>query len=96
MADENRPSVSSGVKTVETSVYDPELDFFSDKFDPLKALMTPGVKVPVPEAGTYDNVSKYESAVHGVAAHGTKQTKALQARAEGTMSERNFLPHQST
>ena len=41
---------------------DESLDLSSDKFDPLKALYSSKVSVPVPTAPRYDNLSKYETA----------------------------------
>ncbi|KAK4883238.1 hypothetical protein RN001_006557 [Aquatica leii] len=40
--------------------YDPTLDFYSENFDPLKALTTPGVTPPVINAKIFDNLSKYD------------------------------------
>lgn len=74
------------------SDYDPELDFCSDKFDPLKALNTPGLKPPVQNAGAYDNLSKYETASTGKRTHAPK---VKENAAPSTEFKRNFLPHQS-
>lgn len=74
------------------SDYDPELDFFSDKFDPLKALNTPGLKPPVANAGLYDNLSKYESEVMKNITVARKKEKV--ATATEPEFERKFLAHQ--
>lgn len=90
MAAAQRATVSGDPKTSEKRDYDPELDFFSDKFDALKALNTRGLKPPVLNAGIYDNISKYESEMRGKTAPAPKT-------AEPTTKtfERRFLPHQS-
>lgn len=40
---------------------DPSFDFFSDKFEPLKALTTAGVTAPIPNARPRDNVHSCRS-----------------------------------
>lgn len=39
------------------------LDFTSNEFDALEALMTPGVEVPVPDARVYDNLGQIISSI---------------------------------
>lgn len=42
---------------------DPELDIRSELFNPLKALLSPEIQIPVKDAPQYDNVAQYESAM---------------------------------
>jgi len=41
-----------------------ELDLMSPKFDPLKALYTKNVRLPIPKAPILDNLHKYSSALN--------------------------------
>ncbi|GJQ74592.1 hypothetical protein Trydic_g21452 [Trypoxylus dichotomus] len=82
----------------ENTVYDPTLDFFSDKFDPLKALSTPGLRPPVLGARAFDNLSVYESAHKQKSADSdggkTKQQGTAKQAAAAVPFERRWLPHQ--
>ena len=40
------------------------LDFMSPKFDPLKALYSKNVRLPIPKAPVLDNIHKYRSALN--------------------------------
>jgi hypothetical protein len=40
------------------------LDFMSPKFDPLKALYSKNVRLPIPNAPILDNIHKYRSALN--------------------------------
>ncbi|KRT82194.1 hypothetical protein AMK59_3203, partial [Oryctes borbonicus] len=82
-------------KVDENTVYDPALDFFSDKFDPLKALNTPGLQPPVVAARTFDNLSLYESKQKSADSNGGKTKRQEKAKeTEPAMPERRWLPHQ--
>ncbi|XP_022920616.2 U7 snRNA-associated Sm-like protein LSm11 [Onthophagus taurus] len=102
MAESDCVGVNSSEKCDKNSSdYDASLDFFSEKFDPLKALNTPGLKPPIPGAKIYDNVAKYESVV-------CKQIKTADRKkckqtgdqgdknviAGNGLNERKWLPHQ--
>lgn len=84
----------------KSAVYDSALDFYSDKFDPLKALYTPDLKPPVVDARLYDNLSLYESARKQTSADADGgKTKSQQKSKQSKQSdeapfERNWLPHQ--
>lgn len=91
MADSQSTSVKSEDKSRAQREYDPRLDFFSEHFDPLLALITPGVVPPVPNAKVYDNLCKYES-IRGAAASSRRQVAPKTNEREGT--KRNWLPHQ--
>ncbi|XP_012275370.1 U7 snRNA-associated Sm-like protein LSm11 [Orussus abietinus] len=74
---------------------DESLSSTSDKFDPLKALYSPKLRLPHPTAPIYDNVCKYESVMKGIA-HISSKKDAAPGRASGAagQSRRRFLPHQ--
>ncbi|XP_018320810.1 U7 snRNA-associated Sm-like protein LSm11 [Agrilus planipennis] len=74
--------------------YDPNLDFYSDQFDPLKALHTSNIVPPVPDAKTYDNIFAYKRAYS--AEKDQRPRKHVTAESEAGKSEfkRNWLPHQ--
>jgi hypothetical protein len=40
------------------------LDLMSPKFDPLKALYSKNVRLPIPQAPVLDNIKKYRSAIN--------------------------------
>lgn len=61
MASDVNKCDSENVNKENREGYDPELDFFSSNFDPLKALETEGIQAPIPDAKMYDNIAKYES-----------------------------------
>ncbi|KAK5650961.1 hypothetical protein RI129_001990 [Pyrocoelia pectoralis] len=73
--------------------YDPTLDFFSEHFDPLKALITPGVKPPIIDAKAYDNTSQF----YQFYLNPNKQiVKAGSSKSQEKQNEieRRWLPHQ--
>lgn len=81
--------------------YDSRLDFLSDKFDPLFALNTPGLKPPIANAKTYDNVAKYTSVYNNQAAKpkaaikpGSEPVGKEDAATGSSRAERRWLPHQ--
>lgn len=87
--------------TAETSKqreYDARLDFFSDRFDPLLALNTPGVEPPRTDAKVHDNLCAYEHAWNKQkqttesARETTKRVKTIEGG--GQTFERKWLPHQ--
>lgn len=45
---------------------DESLDPTKESFDPLKALYSEKTKIPVKKAPTYDNITKFESALKGI------------------------------
>lgn len=49
----------------ESDTSDESLDAGSDKFDPLKALYSPKMRIE-PTAPTYDNISKFEAMMKGI------------------------------
>ncbi|KAJ8667491.1 hypothetical protein QAD02_009154 [Eretmocerus hayati] len=67
-------------------------DIYSEKFDPLKALYSDQVCVPVPDAPVFDNLSKFESVVLKGVEVKPSTGKKSQKKEEG--SGRKFLPHQ--
>lgn len=70
---------------------DPELDFFSENFNPLKALRAANLKVPV-KARAYDNLSKYDS-VHNKGLPLVSERKDKKD-VEPEVVERRWLEHQ--
>lgn len=42
---------------------DPELDIRSELFNPIKALLSPEIQIPIKDAPQYNNVAHYESAM---------------------------------
>lgn len=82
------------------SDYDPRLDFFSDRFDPVLALNTPGVEPPRIDAKTHDNLSAYERAWNKQQQQQPKtsqsaaETKKVKSNEGGGVFERKWLPHQ--
>lgn len=51
---------------VGSSSSDESLDIKSDKFDPLKALYSSKIRVPLTNVKVYDNISKYEAVSKGL------------------------------
>lgn len=92
MADNQQNKPNAPEKSYFTEDYDPTLDFYSEQFDPLKALHTANIKIPVPDSHVYDNIAKYESVQRGVS---TEQKNAGKAAVPVLKFERKFLPHQS-
>lgn len=81
------------LETVNSESYDPELDFFSEHFNPLKALSIPGLVPPVPDAYTHDNLAMYESKSKRKET-GDKCDKKILKETKGETFERKWLPHQ--
>jgi hypothetical protein len=90
MASDETSNVSDVEKVAENKDYNPKLDFFSEQFDPLLALRTPNIVVPVINAKTYDNIYKYKSMVEGK----PEQKKKPVRPPEEAPIERRWLPHQ--
>lgn len=89
MADKNDDRIKK-----ESSPIDPELDFRSEQFNPLKALTSDKTYIPVKTAKVFDNIAMFESAMRRQAAmqnpSNTKQTKTKDATAgpSGTTTDR--------
>lgn len=89
MADASDTRAEAKEEKSEEAHYDPRLDFFSDHFDPLLALTTPGIVPPVANANEHDNLQAYENVwVKGTVA---VPKKTVESAAVG---ERRWLPHQ--
>ncbi|XP_050446612.1 U7 snRNA-associated Sm-like protein LSm11 [Cataglyphis hispanica] len=73
----------------ESDTSDESLDAGSDKFDPLKALYSPKIRLD-PSAPIYDNVSKFEAVLKGINA----STKSSKSTVPESSSRQRFLPHQ--
>lgn len=56
----------------ENSSSDESIDPTSEKFDPIRALYSSRLLVPVPDAPTYDNLSKYENVLKGITSSKSK------------------------
>lgn len=80
--------------TAENAVYDPELDFFSASFNPIKALSTPGLEPPIKSAKTLDNIAKYETAYLKPTIVQKKKDQGASTSASNAPIARKFLPHQ--
>ncbi|CAL1687990.1 unnamed protein product [Lasius platythorax] len=72
----------------ESDTSDESLDAGSDKFDPLKALYSPKMRL-TSSAPTYDNVSKFEAILKGINVS-PKSSKSTVPES----SRQRFLPHQ--
>ncbi|CAB0040959.1 unnamed protein product [Trichogramma brassicae] len=69
-------------------------DAYSEKFDALKALTRPNVRIPVPDAPIYDNLSKFESvALKGLVISSKPKNDASKASKQ-QLPARRFLPSQ--
>ncbi|XP_044259535.1 U7 snRNA-associated Sm-like protein LSm11 [Tribolium madens] len=92
MASKETSNVSEEEKSEKNTNYNPKLDFFSEQFDPLLALRTPNVAIPIPEAKTYDNIHIFKSVLEGKpqAPAKSKKTEVPQT----APIERRWLPHQ--
>lgn len=94
MAEAVEKQTSSKTLCEKEDDYDPELDFSSDKFNPLKALSTPGLRPPISGAITHDNLAKFESVVlKGNSGEKSKKKKCVSELKEANY-ERKWLPHQ--
>lgn len=60
MSDSEESSTSSEMRIENI---DPELDIRSELFNPLKALLSPEIQIPIKDAPYYNNVAHYESAM---------------------------------
>lgn len=94
MASSDVRSVKSERNTTKKEGYDPRLDFFSEHFDPLLALTTPGVLPPVPNARVFDNLAKYESNQNKPKETQNVAPKLKPSTSAGTSYDRGWLPHQ--
>ena len=79
---------------VPAADYDPTLDFFSDQFDPFKALSTPGLRPPVPRTQVYDNLAMYESVQKRKSEPTTSAGDKRKKEKVVTSIVRKWLPHQ--
>lgn len=61
MNDSEEVASTSGEMRIEN--IDPELDIRSELFNPLKALLSPEIQIPIKDAPYYNNVAHYESAM---------------------------------
>lgn len=92
MADGSDARAKVGEESAEENKYDPRLDFFSELFDPLLALKTPGIVPPCVDAKEHDNLAMYESCWSKEASQ--RQKKAVGTNESDTVNERKWLPHQ--
>ncbi|XP_072028192.1 uncharacterized protein [Amphiura filiformis] len=84
----------------ETGEVPPHLDVSSPDFDPLKALYSSSVVIPVPDAKCFNNLSEYESFVSGRSqgrgrgqsehAQRRRRKKELQAQAAGLVDSTKY------
>lgn len=96
MADPDAASVNQAHESSEKKDYNPRLDFFSEHFDPLLALTTPGVLPPQVNAPVYDNLDKYQSVQNSQDSSSRRRMEASAAAPRETETfERKWLPHQS-
>lgn len=100
IADSRMPPVSLAMAESDEAraPADPRLDFFSDTFDALVALKTLGVRAPVADAKSHDNLQMYQSAWSGRAAQVRKKAREGKegegGKEEGRTVVRRWLPHQ--
>lgn len=95
MADDEVAKQDESENNSEKEEYNSKLDFFSDEFDPLLALNTPGTSAPIPDAKRYDNLAAFKSAMDREQ-NPEKFQKRKQMVAEAlTPVVRRWLPHQS-
>ncbi|XP_057665701.1 U7 snRNA-associated Sm-like protein LSm11 [Diorhabda carinulata] len=89
-------SVNSGDNSEEipeNREYNPQLDFFSNKFDPLLALSTRNIKLPGLKVKKYDNLAAYTSAIDKEKNPGN-YTKKKVVEQESVIIERRWKEHQ--
>ncbi|CAH1137878.1 unnamed protein product [Phyllotreta striolata] len=79
---------------VNKKEYNPKLDFYSAEFDPLLALNTPSVSVPVPNAKRYDNLAAFTSAMNKQKNPEQNENRKEKASKSAVPVERKWLPHQ--
>lgn len=92
MADTSETRVKSEGESSKQKDYDPRLDFYSEHFDPLLALRTPGVVPPQANAKEHDNLNAYDSVWNKQVRSGQK--KIVKTVESGAVIERKWLPHQ--
>lgn len=88
MADSEDNKQSVNLESVEEN---PELNFFSDTFNPLLALSVSKLKVPDENAKVYDNIASYKSATDNLRTIRPKKVKDVPP----AEIIRRWLPEQS-
>ncbi|XP_031640081.1 U7 snRNA-associated Sm-like protein LSm11 [Contarinia nasturtii] len=99
---ESKEMSSSSSDEMKIENIDPELDIRSEFFNPLKALLSPEIQIPIKDAPQYNNVAQYESEMRKQESGGPSSTKQHAApkippisyRQEIELHKRRFLPHQ--
>lgn len=86
---ESLPASEANLEVIDE--YDAALDFYSDKFNPLKALMSDKVVVPVSDAPVLDNIGKYDSYMKGL----NKDVPKKGPKLPEPVFQRRFEEHQS-
>ncbi|XP_050473642.1 uncharacterized protein LOC126865288 isoform X2 [Bombus huntii] len=76
-----------------SSTSDESLDAKSEKFNPMKALYSKKIQLSASKAPIYDNVSKFEAVMSGLAGQKKKKDKTPDVT-RGECSRQRFLPHQ--
>ncbi|XP_018579212.1 U7 snRNA-associated Sm-like protein LSm11 [Anoplophora glabripennis] len=94
MADQEHENASESSKSDKSEDYDPRLDFFSDRFDPLLALAKRNLKAPDISAKKYDNLAFYESAANKEKNPQQGQQSSKKKQAMDVEVRRKWLPHQ--
>lgn len=94
MADQEKGNASENSKSDKNEVYDPRLDFFSDKFDPLLALNMPNLKAPDETAKKFDNLAILESALKNENNPQRRQQSSKKKLPVEVEVKRKWLPHQ--
>lgn len=94
MADQGKKNEGESSKSDKSEDYDPRLDFFSDKFDPLLALNTPNLKVPDETAKKYDNLAILEAALKNENDPQQGQRTSKKTQTVEVEVKRKWLPHQ--
>lgn len=106
--DSNEPQPSTSKRKLQLRpALPPELDIRSELFDPLKALYSDEIYIPVRNARIYDNIGKYESEMNRPKGDGKKSSPRKRATTSsvdgakknpfeqaGSSGVRRFLPHQ--
>ncbi|XP_003394285.1 U7 snRNA-associated Sm-like protein LSm11 [Bombus affinis] len=76
-----------------SSTSDESLDVTSVKFNPMKALYSKKIQLSTSKAPIYDNVSKFEAVISGLAGQKKKKDETPDVK-RGECSRQRFLPHQ--
>ncbi|XP_043578240.1 U7 snRNA-associated Sm-like protein LSm11 isoform X3 [Bombus pyrosoma] len=76
-----------------SSTSDESLDAKSVKFNPMKALYSKKIQLSISKAPIYDNVSKFEAVMSGLAGQKKKKDETPDVT-RGECSRQRFLPHQ--